>query len=163
MTGKRILVPLNLQQNSFDALEFVAGLSGEIPVCATLLYVVTLNISTPDRRLYDDLRRESEQRLQTLAGPFFGDRLHCTRVRVGRPSEEILAEAEETQCELIVMAGSTGQWRRWRLFPSTVERVVRDAPCLTLVLPRNWKLTPEHYRRAMRTSTATSWQAEVAY
>jgi K+-transporting ATPase KdpC subunit len=37
MNGKRILVPVNLEQNSFDGLHFVRGLAGEMPVCATLL------------------------------------------------------------------------------------------------------------------------------
>jgi hypothetical protein len=39
MNGRRILVPVNLEQSTFDALHFVAGLAGELPICATLLYV----------------------------------------------------------------------------------------------------------------------------
>src|SRR5262249_52332494 len=117
----------------------------------------------PDRRLYGELCRENEQRLQTLAGLFFCDRLPCTHVRVGRPSEEILAEAEEMQCELIVMGGATRKWRRWRLFPDTAGRVVRDRPCLTPVLPRNWKQTPQQYRQAMRNPMATNWREELVF
>ncbi|MBU6401666.1 MAG: hypothetical protein KGS61_15220, partial [Verrucomicrobia bacterium] len=30
----------------------------------------------------------------------------------------------------------------------TVARVVRSAPCPTLVLPRRWRVTPEQYRPA---------------
>jgi hypothetical protein len=36
MNGRRILVLVNLEQSTFDALHFEAGLAGEMPICATL-------------------------------------------------------------------------------------------------------------------------------
>jgi len=150
MNGKRILVPLDLEQNSLDGLEFVATLAGEMPVFATLLYVANLNISAPERRVYDELCRENERRLRALAKLFFTGELPQVRVRVGKPHEEILTEAEAGQAELIVMASRKAPREKWRFRPTTVERVVRDAPCLTLVLPRTWKITAEQYRQATR-------------
>jgi nucleotide-binding universal stress UspA family protein len=153
INGKRILAPVNLEQNSADALHFVAGLSAEMPVAATLLYVVRLNISTAERRVYDDLCRENERRLRAMAKLFFEGALPHVCVRIGKPHEEIVAEAQASQSELIVMSSSRAPRQRWWLRPTTVERVVRFAPCLTLVLPRTWKIAPEQYRRAMRSDT----------
>jgi nucleotide-binding universal stress UspA family protein len=159
MNGKRILVPVNLEQNSVDALHFVAGFAGEIPICATLLCVVELNISALERRVYDELCRESERRLRALAKVFFeGEQPHVC-VRVGKPHEEILAEAESEQAELIVMASPKSSRRRLQFQSTTLERVVRNASCLTLVLPRTWKITPEQYRQGMRPAFVATLQS----
>ena len=45
MNGKRILVPVDLENGSHDGLHFIQGLAAELPLCATLLYVVNLNIT----------------------------------------------------------------------------------------------------------------------
>jgi len=155
MNAQRILVPVNLERNSFDGLEFIAGLRGEMPVFATLLYVVNLNVSVMDRRIKEELCRENERRLREVAKAFFKEQLPYLRVRAGKPDAEILAEAIESRCELIVMASSKAPRQKWWFRSTTVERVVRDAPCLTLVLPRDWKITPERYRQ-------TVYPAEVA-
>jgi nucleotide-binding universal stress UspA family protein len=162
MNGKRILVPVNLERNSFDSLEFVAALAREMPVCATLLHVVEVNIFALDSRLYDGLCHESERRLRTIAKTFFGNEMPDIQVRVGRPHEQILAETEAAQPELIVLASSKSGRRKWRLLPTTVERVVRNAPCLTLVLPRTWKISPEQFRQAMRSSATATRNHEFA-
>ena len=155
MHHKRILVPLNLEQNCLEALHFVSDLKNEFPVSTTLLHVVNLNVFPVDRRIYDEVVREREARLRGLAKRFFsGSSFPCVRVRVGKPHEEILAEAETEQMELIIMAGAKEARRRWRLWSSTTERVVRHAPCLTLVLPHSWKITPEQYREATRPRNA---------
>jgi hypothetical protein len=83
-------------------------------------------------------------------------------VRVGRPHEEILAEADAELSELIIMASpKPACWKRL-LGLGTVERVVRNARCPTLVLPRIWKITPEQYRQAMRprsdAQSSVAWQ-----
>jgi hypothetical protein len=65
---------------------------------------------------------------------------------VGRPDKQIIAEAGASQAELILMSGAGP--RRWhQIFRShTVERVVRLAPCPTLVLPPDWQ-TPASQRQ----------------
>jgi nucleotide-binding universal stress UspA family protein len=143
MNGKRILVPLDVEQNSFDGLEFVSGLADEMVAQVTLLHVVTLNICPIEGRIYQELDGESRQRLEALSKFFLKGRDSRACVRFGKPHLEILAEAEATRAELIVMASPRP--RRWRWAPSLsiVERVVQKAPCLTLVLPRNWKSHPE--------------------
>ena len=149
MIGKRILVPVDLEQDSFDGIKFVASLASEMPVSATLLHVVNLNINCPDRRVYDDLGLENQQRLRALGKLFFGGQMPEGRVRFGKPHEEILAEAQASQADLIVMGSPKSPRKKWRFRPTTLERVIRAAPCLILALPRVWKITPEQYRQAM--------------
>jgi nucleotide-binding universal stress UspA family protein len=151
MNGKRILIPVNLLKGSFDALQFAQGLADEVPIHLTLLNVVNLNVVQLESRIYDEVCAESEAALEKLAKHFFGDSLSVhINVRVGRPHEEIVAEAGAESSELIIMAGpKPSRWKRL-LGLGTIERVVRSAPCPTLVLPRAWKITPEQYRQAVR-------------
>ena len=151
MNSKRILVPVNLPKSSFNSLLFAQGLANEVPIHLTLLNVVNLNVIRLERRIYNEACAESEAALKKLAKLFFGDSPSVRiNVRVGRPHEEILAEADAELSELIIMASpKPACWKRI-LSLGTVERVVRNARCPTLVLPRIWKITPEQYREAMR-------------
>ena len=151
MNSKRILVPVNLPKSSFNSLLFAQGLANEVPIHLTLLNVVNLNVSRLESRIYNEVCAESEAALKKLAELFFGDSPSVRiNVRVGRPHEEILAEADAELSELIIMASpKPACWKRI-LSLGTVERVVRNARCPTLVLPRIWKITPEQYRHAMR-------------
>jgi hypothetical protein len=49
MNGQRILVPLDLEQDSLDRSEFGSGLAAEGPVRVRLLSIVTLNIYPVER------------------------------------------------------------------------------------------------------------------
>jgi K+-sensing histidine kinase KdpD len=137
MNRSDILVPLNPEKDSMDGLKFAANLARDMSLRATLLYVVELNILPPDRRIYDEVCFEYERKLQNLAGCFAGnDFLLCARV--GKPHEQILAEARDSGVDLIVM-GAPGNHRwRWPFHATTVERVVRAAPCMTLVMSEPW-------------------------
>jgi len=167
MNGKRILIPVKLPDGPLDALQFAQGLAGEVPIHLTLLNVVDLNIVRLENRVYRGVCTENEAALKKLAKDFFGDDpLVSVNVRVGRPPEEIVAEAEAELSELIIMVSP--QPSRWKqLFGlDTVERVVRNARCPTLVLPRILKITPEQYRQAMRArnnvQSAVAWQPDAA-
>jgi nucleotide-binding universal stress UspA family protein len=151
MNVKRILIPVNLLNGSFDALSFAQGLADAVPIHVTLLNVVNLNVVVLEGRIYNEVCAESEAALKKLAKYFLGDDPSVRiNVRAGRPHEEIVAEAEEELSELIIMASpKPSRWKRF-LGLGTVERVVRTARCPTLVLPRVWKIAPEQYRHAMR-------------
>ena len=151
MNVKRILIPVNLLESSFDALQFAQGLAREMPIHVTLLNVVNLNVVRVESRIINEVCGESEAALKTLAKHFFGDSPSvCINVRVGQPHEEIVAEADAESSELIIMASpKPSRWKRF-LGQGTVERVVRNTRCPTLVLPRVWKIAPEQYRCAMR-------------
>jgi len=151
MNSKRILIPIKLQKDSFDELQFAHSLANEVPLHVTLLNVVNLNVARLESRIYDEVCAESEAALKKLAKHFFDDNSSVRiNVRVGRPHEEIVAEADAELSELIIMASpKPARWKRF-LGLGTVERVVRNAHCPTLVLPRVWKITLEQYRQAMR-------------
>ena len=151
MNAKRILIPVNPLKGPFEALQFAQGLASEVPIRVTLLNVVNLNVIGVESRIYNEVCAESEAALKKLAKHFFGESPSVRiNVRVGRPHGEIVAEAGAESSELIIMAGpKPARWKRF-LGLGTIERVVCNAPCPTLVLPRIWKITPEQYRHAMR-------------
>lgn len=161
MTSNDILVPVNLEKYSREGLEFAASVSAELPVRTTLLYVVELNIFPYSRRVYDELCREYLLRLQTLAQCAFNKEPRLC-VRIGKPHEQILAQASESGAELIVMAISKTPRPKWRFGQTTIERVVRDAPCLTLVLSDSWKINAAEYRRMPPASLLNASPQELA-
>ena len=141
MNDKRILIPVSLLKDSFEALQFAQGLADEVPIHVTLLNVVNLNVARLESRIYNEVCAENEAVLKKLAKHFFGKSQSVRiNVRVGRPHEEIVAEAGAELSELIIMASpKPSRWKRF-LGLGIVERVVRTAPCPTLVLPRVWKI-----------------------
>jgi hypothetical protein len=139
MNRSDILVPVNLQKDSLEGLRFAAHMAEEASLHATLLHVVELNIFPLDRWIYDEVCLEYQHRLENIAACLPGKfRRLC--VRIGKPHEEIVAEAKDSGVELIIMGAPKNNHRRW-LFRSTtnVERVVRDASCQTLVIPLRGK------------------------
>jgi len=139
MKRSDILVPVNLENDSLEGLKYAANAAGELSLHSTLLHVVELNIVPLDRRVYDELCLEYEQKLQKLSNWFPAGQLRLS-VRIGTPHEEILAEARDSEAELIVMSAPRDHRVRWPFRSTTVERVVRDAPCLTLVMSEPRKI-----------------------
>jgi len=148
MQSKRVLIPVDLAkpERSYDALQFVGGMAGDLRVHATLLYVVNHHGWTPERKSLDQYDRV----LKTFAARFLADcTTKCFRVRTGKPDQEILREAKEASLELIVLSqpdSGRSTWFRSR----TAERIIRAAPCLTLVLPASWKITSDKYREVLK-------------
>jgi len=89
-------------------------------------------------------------------------------VRVGRAADEIVAQAEALEADLIVMSAHVGKGLSGVLLRTTTERVAREAPCPVLVIakdkihdflqnvkgfpPRSWKriLLPVDLTNAVR-------------
>ncbi len=144
-----ILVPLNLENPSREALDFAAT-AGRLRT--TLLYVVELNVCPIENRIYDDLCREYHQKLRDVAQQclFAIDPRLC--VRVGRADEEILKEAAESEAELIVLTPPRSRYRL-PFRTTTVERVVRGAGCQTLVISDSSKAAVDFYRRTLAVSS----------
>ena len=141
MNGKRILIPLDLRRSTTDAQLYLRQAASESPFCATLLYVIELNIVIPNNHLYHEICAESEATLRNLSMALLGhENAARVIVRIGRAHEQILAEARASRSELIILTSSKP--RRWsHPFRSrTVERVVQFAPCPTLVLPLSWPI-----------------------
>src|ERR1700677_1278344 len=134
MKNKKILGPVDLNPGTAPALMFVQQLASESPLSVTLLHVIDLNI-VPQQGIYEQLRAESVAALRKLANLFFGsDQVARISVRIGRPAEEIIAEATGEASDLIVLCGPKSH--RARFFSrSTTEQVLESASCATLVLP----------------------------
>jgi len=138
---KHILIPLDLMRSPCDALVCARNMASEVPVSVTLLYVLNLNIIvSTGRQVYDELCAESELALRKLAKFFFGtDQAARIVVRVGRPHEEILAEAKSKHPDLIIMSGPQRTGWKQLLRGGTAQKIIDGSPCATLVLPRQPK------------------------
>ena len=144
MNRSDLLVPVNLEKDCFEGLKFAAHMADDMSLHATLLHVVELNIFPLDRRVYDEVCLDYQRRLEDIAG-CLPEKFRRLCVRIGKPHEEIVAEARDSGVELIVMGAPKNNRRRWPFRSTTVERVVRDASCQTLIIPKPWKTAAEHY------------------
>ena len=63
-----------------------------------------------------------------------------TRIRKGNPSREILEEAKESECDLIVIGCSTREGYMWQETGDIPLKVARDAPCSVLVIKEDKKI-----------------------
>jgi nucleotide-binding universal stress UspA family protein len=97
--------------------------------------VVTLNIAAPEKGVYEQLGRDAQWHLERLArGCLRPGITTISRVRFGKPAEEILAEAADGNVDLIVLASKPPTfWSRFfaPILPRVVERVCgrRPAEC----------------------------------
>ncbi len=150
MHVKRILIPLDLIRGTVDPLIFVRDIAAEVPVCAGLLHVVDVNLAASETRIYAELCAEAEAALSNLAKLFLGNSQE-TRIiaRIGRPHEQILAEARASRSELIILGGGKqGSWTRF-FGAGTAGRVIRAAPCPTLILPP-WQMSNQSIPVSLR-------------
>lgn len=104
-------------------------------------------LDVPDPFIAEEAVHEAERRLEAeheervrlhlevetrfLVGAGIGVTLH---VRVGRPSDQILAAARELGSDLIVMGAHGHRSLEALLLGSTVERVTRHADCPVMVV-----------------------------
>jgi len=133
MSLERILVPVDIAKWPVEVFSVANTLAKQPGATVTLLHVVTLNIAAPERGVYEQLGRDAHWHLERLARRCLRPGVKATtRVRFGRPAEEILAEAAAGNVDLIVLSSKPP--RVWsRLFapvvPRVVERVIREASC----------------------------------
>jgi nucleotide-binding universal stress UspA family protein len=143
MKPERILLPLDIRKCPLEVFSVVNDLAKQSGVTVTLLHVVSLNIAAPEKGIYEQLGREAHWHLERLArGCLRPGVTTITRVRFGKPAEEILAEAADGNVDLIVLAsGLPSFWSRLfaRLVPRVVERVIREASCgVFLTTVKKW-------------------------
>ena len=133
MKPEKILVPLDVASCPVEVFQAVNGFTERLGVTVLLLHVVRLNIVAPERRVYEELGREADWHLKRLAGNCVNPMASIlTRVRLGKPAEEIVAVAKEDDVDLIVLPMNRGSfWKRMFAFlaPQIIQHVVREAPC----------------------------------
>ena len=133
MKPERILLPLDIRKCPLDVFSVVNGFAKYPGATVTLLHVVTLNIAVPENRVYEELGRDARWYLTRLArGCLRRDVATIILVRVGKPAEEILAEAAARNADLIILpCYPPSFWNRLfaPILTGVFERVSRKALC----------------------------------
>ena len=132
-----ILHPTDFSTRSWPALGVARALARAHGARLILLHVAPAEVLTggnfyapadlgPERDALEKLEHET-----AMAG--LGDHVQA-RFRQGDPVSEILLAATELGCDLIVMGSHGRTGLRRLLMGSTAEAVIRQAPCLTLII-----------------------------
>lgn len=150
MSLERVVVGVDFTDGSTAAARWVTR---DLAPDAELVLVYVVDIPSPPAFLrgtlppHDELVqttiRGAETRLREL-GDELGARLIWTKVRVGRPADEIAAEAEEMDADLIVV-GEHGRRRGlWDVLGSTAEHLVPRSTVPVLVARGAPRQPPRH-------------------
>src|ERR1043165_6606815 len=132
---KRILVPIDFSPTSDGAWRMACDLAG---ADATLIAVNVVTSLYPDvvyanvGAALQEQRAENVARLTAMTAPA-GARVVERQTRIGHPAPEIIAAAQETSADLIVIGVHGARRLDHFLGDATVRKVVRDAPCHVLV------------------------------
>ncbi|HVA84444.1 MAG TPA: universal stress protein [Candidatus Binataceae bacterium] len=135
MSYKKILCPIDHEENSRAAFETAARLARESHGTLYLIHVVPLPTSIVGESILSNDRERAHRGLQRLAAQLPATLGRVIVVRFGNPAREITAVARRIGADLIVV-GTHGRTMMARFFQgSTAEKVVADAPCPVLALP----------------------------
>jgi len=140
MQPKRILVPVDVRNCSLEVFDPVNTFARGPGVTIILLHVLHVSIVAPENRLYEELVQEAQERLQRLAERCIGgSSTTVIHVRMGKPAEQILAEAKAECADLIILpVFPPSFWERltalWRpptspIFSPLAEKIARRASC----------------------------------
>jgi basic amino acid/polyamine antiporter, APA family len=136
VTFSKILVPMKLGEIGEEMVATAVRLAQERGSEIEALHVIKVPLDKP---LDADLPDEEERAAASLAeaqllGADHGVVVRGTTVRARSIGEAIVAEAERTNADLIVL-GSAPRWRRQsRFFSPTVDYVLKKAPCEVLIV-----------------------------
>jgi universal stress protein A len=134
--AQRLLVPVDFSDSSLRALRYAVDFAAKSKASLTIVHVVPadygwLGIGKEEFRDLDkSLQHQAAERLRAFADANVpGDLPANLEVRLGRPAEEIVAAANESKSDLIVLSthGLTGLDRY--LIGSVADRVARLSPC----------------------------------
>jgi nucleotide-binding universal stress UspA family protein len=138
---RRILVPLDFLDSTVAILRYAAAFAREYKATITLLHIVELDGSHARRnisreRLVEEMSEIGENQIRKLVDVLWGKEIVTDIVVAGgKPHQQIVNEAKETNADMIIMASRSvvGSWGLFRC--STTAKVVRHAPCPVLVVP----------------------------
>jgi nucleotide-binding universal stress UspA family protein len=140
---RTILVPIDFSVHSKNALKYAVPIAEQFGAALHLVYVVEPTIYPADLGfgqvvlpgVEDELREKGAEELQGLIEREIGTRVKASSaVRTGNPHQEILAEAEERNVDLIVVATHGHSGVEHMLFGSTADRIVKRAHCPVLTI-----------------------------
>lgn len=131
---KVILHPTDFSPRSNQALEVAVQLARQNQSQLVVAHVVSL--PTPPPLPYNEaaLAAEEETRKEDIPAMMDAIQNHYSDVEIttttleGKPADQIISLARETECDMIVM-GTHGHGVRKLLMGSVSEEVMRKAPC----------------------------------
>jgi len=135
----RVLVAHDFSRDSELALNYGLSLAQEYQAAVSLLHVLpTAGQGEPELawsassagNAYTFVTQRLQQAIPREAFLW----CNCvSAVRCGKAADEIVAYAKEREVDLICIGASGSDWTLGKLFGSTVDRVLRQAPCPVLV------------------------------
>jgi nucleotide-binding universal stress UspA family protein len=137
-TIHRVLCPVDFSDASRRALDYAAAISQWYNARLTLLsvFVTSSVIDVPPRRLSEDERARLTGALQQLREHVpAGVVTDLVTAEASEAHEGIAAQAFGRQSDLLVMGTHGRSGFRRCVIGSTTERVLREPPCPTLVVP----------------------------
>jgi universal stress protein A len=143
---QRVLCPVDLSEESREALEYACALASWWDASLTLLHVLPtvptpggeLSVMHPPLSPDPTMRRRAVDEMNALAKtPRDADVKARIGVDYGCPAERILEWSRTMEADVIVLGTHTlSRVERW-LLGSVAETVLRRAPCPVLTVPRN--------------------------
>ncbi len=135
---KRILCPIDFDENSLAALDTAADLARHCDATMFVLHVVPMIIQPTGMPVYVDIYKSQEQvawaRLRELARKSLAGIKYELMVQMGDPAGSILHAERKVRPDLIVMA-THGRRGFSRFFLGSVaEMVLREASCPVLTV-----------------------------
>lgn len=141
---KKILAPLDFSKSSEKALTYACVMAARFQALLILLHVVEFSFVGSEfgavelSQIEADMRENARKQLEALIQKVVDTELD-TKIIIasGRPSVEIIETASDEAAELIIIATHGHSSLAHVILGSTVERVVRHAPCPVLVVREN--------------------------
>jgi basic amino acid/polyamine antiporter, APA family len=134
---RRIVVPVVPGRPSDDALDVACRLAAERGARVVALTVLEVPLGLPlDAEMPEEERQANDELDEAVAiGDTYGVRVTARLVRGRSASAEIVREAGRRSAEIIVLGSPRKDLtsRRRGVFGSTVDRVMRKAPCRVMV------------------------------
>jgi len=138
---RKILFPTDFSDSARHALGYASSFAAEYQAEITLMHVVeTLAVGyasdlfpVPMADVFQEISSYARNEIQKLADELRGRGLRVhEKVVQGKPSAEIVRVAQEEAIDLIVLGTHGKGMLDQALFGSTMERVLRKAPCPVL-------------------------------
>ena len=135
---KKILCPLDFDENSIAALDAAAEMARESDATVEVLHVVPIIIQAGGTPIYIDAytaeEQDSQAKLVELAKTHLAGVKYELKTTVAQPSAAILHAQKTTGADVIVMNTHGRRGLAHLFLGSVAERVVREAQCPVLTI-----------------------------
>jgi nucleotide-binding universal stress UspA family protein len=137
---RRILSPVDFDDNSLSALEVAAQIARQNDGTVLLFHVVPMTITPTDMPVYVDIYKGQEEtakeKLRLIAARRLQGIKYELSTHVGEPAGAILRTAKRSAADVIVMATHGRRGFSRVMLGSVAEMVLREASCPVLCVRR---------------------------